>query len=45
MSQATSVAPLVVRPASRSSSGVRLRRLAGRALLYVVVIAFALFMS
>jgi ABC-type glycerol-3-phosphate transport system permease component len=45
MSQASSVAPALDRPASRAPARVRLGRLVGRTALYMVVIAFALFMA
>lgn len=45
MSQASTVAPVAMRPASGASARVRLSRIAGRAALYIVVIAFALFMA
>jgi multiple sugar transport system permease protein len=45
MSQMTSVAPAVGQPSARASSGIKVRRLIGRVLLYFTVSAFALFMA
>ena len=45
MSQATSIAPPVRRSAGRTTSRVQFGRLAGRAALYFLVTAFALFMA
>ena len=45
MSQASSVAPVLPQPSSRASSRIRPGRLVSRAALYLVVIAFALFMA